>query len=211
VLCLWRSLDIDLAPPAGVEATQLSSTISAVSVSTCLPIPPAIPLNAFAWADRCPTASAQSIPHRRTHIHVSCLVSRIPLRCYASCPPNCSRRRYSLPRSNFSSCDHNRRVRQTLVVPRADLHTIAVFDDQRAICVELQLVEPVIALRQCLDPDCSGRWLSAGAFAARDFMRQCRTRLQSAQGNSGATLQATCPCRAQRELARNMQYASRRE
>jgi hypothetical protein len=78
---------------------------------------------------------------------------------------------------------------QVLVVPRADLDFLAVLDQQRAITVPLQLVEPLAPLRQLLDGErghgcderrsCSwfpGQWLFARGRRDRilSICRACR-------------------------------------
>jgi len=40
---------------------------------------------------------------------------------------------------------------EILVLPRTDLNAIVVLDDEGAVAVELQLVEPVVALGEALD------------------------------------------------------------
>jgi hypothetical protein len=52
----------------------------------------------------------------------------------------------------LEACRHQSRVhpREILVLPRPDLDMIVVLDDQGSVAVELQLVGPVVALREPL-------------------------------------------------------------
>lgn len=66
-----------------------------------------------------------------------------------------------LPRTQPPSCGREGRIheREIFVVPRANLYAVAAFQEERAIAIELDLVEPLIALRQFRDCDGGERFL----------------------------------------------------